>query len=347
MNMKRIAEWFINLYAVWIVLSFVIGYFHPGAFLWFTRGSLMTWALALVMLGMGLTLRVEDFRALFRMPRTVVLAAISQYTIMPLSGWLIAYLLGLPTEFAVGLILVACCPGGTASNMIAYIGRANVALSVISTAVSTLLGIVMTPVLCKLLAGQFVPVDAWGMFISVVQVVLIPVALGVFINYKYPRFVARLGQTGPVVSTIAIVFISGGIIAPAVTDGKQTMLEYAGLLILASGLLHSLGFALGYTLGRICGYDRGIAKAIACETGMQNGGLAAVLAKNSFPQLMPLVAVPSVFCSVMQTVIGGLLATIWRFTSNDAPQTGSAGTPENRKAADSENPSANTSRHGK
>ena len=175
--MKKIAEWFINLYAVWIVLSFVIGYFFPEAFLWFTHGNLMTWALALVMLGMGLTLKVEDFRALFRMPRTVVLAAISQYTVMPLSGWLIAYLLGLPTEFAVGLILVACCPGGTASNMIAYIGRANVALSVISTAVSTLLGIVMTPVLCKLLAGQFVPVDAWGMFMNVVQVVLIPVAL--------------------------------------------------------------------------------------------------------------------------------------------------------------------------
>lgn len=325
--MKKIAEWFINLYAVWIVLSFVIGYFFPEAFLWFTHGRLMTWALALVMLGMGLTLKVEDFRALFRMPRTVVLAAISQYTVMPLSGWLIAHLLGLPTEFAVGLILVACCPGGTASNMIAYIGRANVALSVISTAVSTLLGIVMTPVLCKLLAGQFVPVDAWGMFMNVVQVVLIPVALGVFINYRFPRFVAGLGQTGPVVSTIAIVFISGGIIAPAVIGGRETMLEYAGLLILASSLLHTLGFTLGYALGCIFRYDQGIAKAIACETGMQNGGLAAVLAKSSFPQLMPLVAVPSVFCSIMQTVIGGLLATIWRFTTRENPQN----TPEHGK----------------
>ena len=224
--MKKIAEWFINLYAVWIVLSFGIGYFFPEVFLWFTHGNLMTWALALVMLGMGLTLKVEDFRALFRMPRTVVLAAISQYTVMPLSGWLIAHLLGLPTEFAVGLILVACCPGGTASNMIAYIGRANVALSVISTAVSTLLGIVMTPVLCKLLAGQFVPVDAWGMFMNVVQVVLIPVALGVFINYRFPRFVAGLGQTGPVVSTIAIVFISGGIIAPAAGRRCSNMPDY-------------------------------------------------------------------------------------------------------------------------
>ena len=165
------------------------------------------------------------------------------------------------------------------------------------------------------------------MFMNVVQVVLIPVALGVFINYRFPRFVAGLGQTGPVVSTIAIVFISGGIIAPAVIGGRETMLEYAGLLILASSLLHTLGFTLGYALGCIFRYDQGIAKAIACETGMQNGGLAAVLAKSSFPQLMPLVAVPSVFCSIMQTVIGGLLATIWRFTTRENPQN----TPEHGK----------------
>jgi Predicted Na+-dependent transporter len=312
--MKKIAEWFINLYAVWIVLSFVVGFIYPDAFLWFTKGKLMTFALALVMLGMGLTLKLDDFKALLQVPKTVVIAAISQYTIMPLSGWLIAYLLGLPTEFAVGLILVACCPGGTASNMIAYIGKANLALSVISTAVSTLLGIVMTPLLCKFLAGQFVPVDAMGMFINVVQVVLIPVALGVCLNYKFPDFVKNLGQTGPVVSTIAIIFISGAIIAPAVLNGKESIINYAGQLILAASLLHGLGFGLGFGFGKLFGYSTGICKAIACETGMQNGGLAAVLAKNNFPMLMPLIAVPSVFCSVMQTVIGGVLATFWRFT---------------------------------
>jgi BASS family bile acid:Na+ symporter len=316
--MKKIIEWFINLYAVWIVLSYVLGYFFPDIFLWFTRGQLMTWALALVMLGMGLTLKVEDFTALFRMPRVVVLAAISQYTIMPLSGFLIAKILNLPTEFAVGLILVACCPGGTASNMIAYIGRANVALSVIATAVSTTLGMIMTPVLCGLLAGEYVDVNEWKMFLDVVQVVLIPVALGVFINYKFPKFVAKLGQTGPAVSTVAIFFISGGVIAPVIESGGQsTILEYAGILTLGASMLHGLGFGLGYALGRVFRYDKGIAKAIACETGMQNGGMAAVLGRNSFPQLLPLVTVPTIFCSVMQTVIGGLLATFWRFTSSD------------------------------
>ena len=320
--MKKIVDWFINLYAVWIIFAFAVGYIAPEVFMWFTHGSWMTWALALVMLGMGLTLNVEDFRALFRSPRVVVIAAISQYTVMPLSGWLVATLLGLPVEFAVGLILVGCCPGGTASNVIAYIARANVALSVISTAVSTLLGIIMTPVLCKLLAGQLVPVDAWGMFLSVVRVVLIPVLLGVFINYMFPTFVKKLGQTGPVVSTWAIVFISGGIIAPAVVGGRDMLLQYAGQLVLAASLLHTFGFALGYGFGRLFRYNHHLSKAISCETGMQNGGLAAVLAKNSFPLYMPLVAVPAVFCSVMQTVIGGLLGTIWRFTSKPVKSDG-------------------------
>ena len=313
--MKKFFEWFINLYAVWVVMAFVIGYFYPQTFTWFAEGGWMTWALAVVMLSMGLTLRVDDFMALFRTPRVVVIAAISQYSVMPLSGWLIAMVMGLPSEFAVGLILVACCPGGTASNMIAYIGRANVALSVISTGVSTILGIFMTPLLCKLLAGQYVDVDAWRMFLNVVEVVLVPVVLGVFIRYKFPKFVEKLGQTGPVISTWAIVFISGSIIAPAVIEGKDTLLQYAGQLTIAASLLHLLGFSLGYAFGRVFKYDKPISKAIACETGMQNGGLAAVLARNSFPTLMPLVAVPSVFCSIMQTVIGGILATIWRFTS--------------------------------
>ena len=311
--MKKIAIRFINLYALWIVLSFVFGYFYPGIFLWFTGGSWMTLALSIVMLSMGLTLRIENFSNLFKQPKTVIIAAISQYTIMPLSGWLISIILGLPKEFAVGLIIVACCPGGTASNMIAYIGRANLALSVVSTAVSTILGIFMTPMLTMLFAGQMVPVDAWGMFLSVVQVVLIPVSLGVIINWKFPKFVEALGQTGPVISTLAIVMISGGIIAPAVIDNKVLILNYAGNLIIAATLLHSLGFGLGYTWGRISKSDKGMSKAIACETGMQNGGLAAVLAKNNFPLLMPLIAIPSVFCSIMQTIVGGVLATIWRF----------------------------------
>jgi len=315
--MKKILSWFINLCAVWIILSYVLGYFWPQLFLWFSQGKWMTFALALVMLCMGLSLKLQDFADLFRQPKVVVLAAISQYTIMPLSGWAIALSLGLPKELAVGFIIVACCPGGTASNLIAYIGRANLSLSVVSTAVSTVLGIVMTPFLTKILAGGYVPVDVWGMLKSVIEIVLLPVALGVFINYKFPSFVRKLGQSGPVISTIAVTMVSGAVIAPAVMldGGREQILHFAGTMFLAATLLHGLGFGLGFALAKVFGYDCDICKSVACETGMQNGGLAATLAKNNFPAYMPMVGVPSIFCSIMQSAIGGIMASIWRMTT--------------------------------
>ena len=312
--MRKVIDWFINLYAVWIIASFVIGYFSPEVFLWFSKGSWMTAALALVMLGMGLTLNLDDFKALLKIPKAIFLGAVSQYTVLPFSGWFVSQILQLPDEFAVGLILLACCPAGTASNVINYIGRGNVALSVTMTAVSTILAIVMTPALSTLIIGQYVPVDALGMLLNVLQMVLLPVGIGVLINTLFPGFVRKLGQTGPVISTWAIIFISGGIIAPAATNSREMLIDYAGILILAAALLHSLGFGLGYAIARVCRFDAKIARTVSIETGMQNGGLAAVLARNNFPTLMPLVAVPAVFCSVMQTILGGLLATIWRFT---------------------------------
>ena len=317
--MKKILSWFINLCALWIILSYVVGYFRPETFYWFSKGKWMTCALALVMLCMGLSLKLSDFADLFKQPKVVLLAAISQYTVMPLSGWAIALSLGLPKELAVGFIIVACCPGGTASNLIAYIGRANLSLSVVSTAVSTILGILMTPFLTKVLAGGYVPVDVWGMLRSVVEIVLLPVAAGVFINWKFPDFVRKLGQTGPVVSTIAVTMVSGAVIAPAVMmeGGREQILAFAGKMFLAATLLHGMGFGLGFLLGKIFGYDRDICKSIACETGMQNGGLAATLAKNNFPAYMPIVGVPSIFCSIMQSAIGGILASIWRMTTKE------------------------------
>ncbi|MBP5637606.1 MAG: bile acid:sodium symporter family protein [Bacteroidales bacterium] len=323
--MKKILSWFINLCALWIIVAYVIGYFWPEVFLWFSRGRWMTWALAVVMLCMGLSLDMGSFASLFKQPKVVVLAAISQYTVMPLSGYLIALALGLPKELAVGFIIVACCPGGMASNLIAYIGRANLSLSVVSTAISTILGIIMTPFLTKLLAGGYVPVDAWGMLRSVVEIVLIPVALGVFINWKFPDFVKKLGQGGAVISTISVTLVSGAVIAPAVMleGGREQILAFAGKMFLAATLLHGLGFGLGFALGKIFKYDRNICKAIACETGMQNGGLAATLAKVNFPAYMPIVGVPSIFCSIMQSAIGGILASWWRMTTPEKEESSS------------------------
>lgn len=315
--MSKVVTWFVNLCALWIILAYVVGYFWPEAFLWFSKGRWMTWALALVMLCMGLSLKLSDFADLFKQPKCVVLAAISQYTVMPLAGWLIATLLKLPPELAVGFIIVATCPGGMASNLIAYIGRANLSLSVVSTAISTLLGIGMTPLLTKWLAGSYVAVDVWAMLRNVAEMVLLPVSLGVFINWKFPSFVEKLGQGGAVVSTICVTLVSGAGIAPAIISdgGREAVLAVAGTMLLAATLLHGTGFALGYGLGRIFGYDKAISKAIACETGMQNGGLAVTLARNNFPMFMPMICLPSVFCSIMQSAIGGILASIWRITS--------------------------------
>lgn len=309
MNLKKLLNLFVNLYPVWIIGSSVLGFVYPPAFVWFS-GNWMVGALALVMLGMGLTLNVEDFRALLKMPAAVLLGAVLQYTIMPLTAWGIGRILQLEPELAVGLIIVGCCPGGTASNVIAYLARGNVALSIIMTTVSTLAAVIATPLLCEALAGAYVPVDAWGLFLTTIQVVLLPVAIGVFCNYRFPNAVKKAADSGPVVSVVAIVFIAGSIVAQSADTVAANALSLFG----AASLLHVFGFLLGYFFTRLFRYDPVISRTVSIEVGMQNGGLAAVLAKQHFP-MQPLAAVPAVFSSVMQTLIGGLLAAYWRWRS--------------------------------
>ncbi len=308
--MKNLLNTFVNLYPVWIIGSSLLGYLYPPAFHWFS-GTWMVAALALVMLGMGLTLSVDDFKGIVKMPMAVLTGAVLQYTVMPLSAYFIGKWFGLEPALAVGLIIVGCCPGGTASNVITYLARGNLALSIIMTTVSTLLAIVATPLLCEALAGTYVPVDAWGLFYTTVQVVLIPVAIGVFINYRFPGFVQKVSLAGPVTSVWAIVFIAGSIVA----QSADAVAANALVLLGAAGLLHITGFALGYVAARVLRYDHAISRTISIEIGMQNGGLAAVLAKRNFP-LEPLAAVPAVFSSVIQTLIGGLLAAWWRWKTD-------------------------------
>lgn len=297
---------FLNLYPVWIITSSLIAFIYPPAFAWFT-GDFMVVGLSLVMLGMGFTLKVDDFKQLLKMPGSVLLGFLVMYSIMPFSAWTIAKILNLDPNLAVGLILVGCCPGGTASNVIAFIARANVALSVILTSVSTLGGIIVKPVVFQLLAGEYIPIDPWGIFMTMVKVILIPVAIGVFCNYKFPSSVKKVSYMGPYVSVIAIIFIAGGIVA----QSAHAILEYAGKLLIAAFLLHILGFLLGYFVTRLFRYDERTARTISIETGMQNGGLAAVIAKTNFP-MQPLVAVPAIFTSVIQTLAGGIVAAYWR-----------------------------------
>lgn len=293
-----------NLFPIWVLLACTLALFYPPLFTWFS-GPFIVWGLAIIMLGMGITLSIDDFRAVARMPKAVAAGFIGQYTIMPFLGWAIAHALKLPEQFAAGLILVACCPGGTASNVVTFLAKGNVALSVLMTMCSTFAAVFMTPILTKWLAGTFIPVDAWGLFLSTVQVVLLPLIIGLVLHHYTPRLVHFVLPAAPLVSVITIALICASIIG----QSADVIMQSGVLLLLAVFLLHAGGFSLGYLFAKLFGYDKMVARTISIEVGMQNSGLGAVLAKKHFSVMA---AAPCAISSVFHSVIGSLLAAIWR-----------------------------------
>jgi BASS family bile acid:Na+ symporter len=325
--MQHVFNALTKFYPLWLALIVAVALIHPPAFAWFS-GQWVVWALTVVMLGMGFTLTVGDFRRIFRMPGSLALGFLAHYTIMPLTGWMIARGLGFEPGFAVGLILVASCPSGTASNVVSYIARADVALAVAVTLTSTLFAFVMTPLWCQQLAGRYIPVDAWKLCLSTLQIAVAPVLLGVACNWRFPRTVAKIARFGPGVSVIALIFVTAGIVSLNAEAVKANF----GRLALAAVALHVIGFALGYVVARVLRYPVTVARTISIEVGMQNGGLAAVLARKNFP-LDPLTAVPAVFSGVVQNFVGSLIAVFWRgrpvagqpSAENETPPADSAG----------------------
>lgn len=304
--MSRLLSWLTNAFPVWVVVCSGLALVQPAWFTWFS-GPWIVWGLAVIMLGMGLTLTVDDFRSVARMPRAVALGFIGQYTIMPFLGWAMGKIFALETPFAVGLILVGCCPGGTASNVVTYLARANVCLSVVMTMCSTFAAVLMTPLLTSWLAGTLVRVDAWGLFLSTFQVVVIPVVVGVWLHRLAPRTVDRLQLGLPLVSVIVIALICASIIG-----GSAASIQSAAPRLLGAVFgLHAGGFALGYALTRLTRFDRTVARTISIEVGMQNSGLGVVLARRHFAD--PLTAVPCAISSVFHSVIGSMLAGWWRW----------------------------------
>jgi len=304
--MNRALSLATNLFPVWVLLGGTLALAHPPWFTWF-GGGCITWGLAVIMLGMGITLSVDDFKRVLKMPRAVAIGFVAHYAIMPFLGWSIAHLLRLETPLAVGLILVSCCPCGTASNVVNYLARSNVALSVLMTMCSTLGAVVMTPLLTKWLAGQYVPVDAPGLFLSTVKIVLAPVVIGVALNRFVPRFVKFILPVSPLISVLAITLICASIIGTSAEDFKRS----GPVLLLAVFLLHSGGFFLGYAASRLLRCDELTSRTISVEVGMQNSGLGAALAKEHFVQ-MPLTALPCAISATFHSVIGSILAGIWR-----------------------------------
>ncbi len=295
------------LFPLWMILAGALALSSPEWLLSLNQGPVVVLILAFVMLCMGLTLTFDDFRRIARMPSVVAMGFATQYTVMPVLAWGIATGLDLPVHFAVGLILVGCCPGGTASNLVSYIAKADVALSVVMTVCSTLAAVILTPLLTQLFAGALVPVDTWMLFKQTLQVVILPVVLGVLLNRWVPQLVQRVMPVAPLLSVLGVCVICAVVFAA----NAETILTHGGELILAVALLHGGGFLIGYQFARILGCQTQSARTISIEVGMQNSGLAIVLAKQAFP-LLPLAPVVGAISVLMHSLIGSSLAALWR-----------------------------------
>lgn len=291
------------IFPVLVLAGGLVGFLAPGPV-----SGLSGWItplLGLVMFGMGLTLRPVDFGLVARRPVPVLLGVAAQYVLMPLIALLVVLLLRLPPELAAGVILVGCAPGGTASNVVAYLARGDVALSVAMTSISTLLAPVLTPLLTLWLAGQYLPVDGAAMAWSITKIVLLPVVAGLAVRLIAPRTVERVLGVLPWVSVAAI-----SVIVAIVVAASADQIVEAGLLVLAAVALHNvLGLAVGYLVGVLTRQPDAVRRTTAVEVGMQNSGLAAGLAAQ---YMNPLAALPGAVFSVWHNLSGALFALACR-----------------------------------
>jgi BASS family bile acid:Na+ symporter len=262
--------------------------------------------LGFIMFGMGLTLRAEDFRVVFSRPRDVIIGCVAQFTVMPLLAWGLTRLFALDEALALGVILVGCCPGGTASNVITYLAKGDLALSVGMTGVSTLMAPIMTPVLVWLLAGETIDVDVVSMFLSILWVVIMPIIVGLIVKRLWPRMTERLTVFLPALSSLAITAI-----VMIVISANAQKLMAGGLIIIAVVILHNLcGLGLGYTIGHALGMSTPKRRAVAVEVGMQNSGLASSLATLHFTAY-PMATIPGAVFSVWHNISGAIVARLF------------------------------------
>lgn len=303
-SLIRLSQFVGKTFALWVLLFAGMAFVVPETFK--VIGPYVPWLLGIVMLGMGMTLTVTDFSEIIKHPKAVVLGVVAQFVIMPLLAFGLSMLFSLPPAIAVGVILVGSCPGGTASNVMTYLAKGNIALSVACTSVSTLLAPLLTPIVFYLLASQWIDISPSAMFVSVLKMVLLPIALGVILRMIFKTSIMKATEVLPLVSVIAIVLI----VAAVVSGSKQSIIE-SGLLIFGVVILHNgLGYLLGFWAAKFLKLDDSDAKAVSIEVGMQNSGLGVALAKTHFA-LDPVTAVPSAIFSFWHNISGPLLATYW------------------------------------
>ena len=300
--MEKIIKILVDRMAILVILAGALGAIVPSTLTWV--GPWVSWMLGIVMFGMGMTLTVEDFKSVLHHPIEVLIGVVAQFTIMPLVAWILTIIFGLPPELAIGVILVGACPGGTASNVISYLARGDVALSVSMTMTTTLLAPIVTPFLTYFLAGAWIDISLTSMMISIAQMVLAPVLLGVAANHFFKDYTTKIQPILPLISVIAIVLLVGGVVALS----SEKLLSVGALMAVIVILHNAFGLLLGYILARLFHLDSRKSRTVAIEVGMQNSGLAASLAIMYFS---PAAGIPGAIFSVWHNVSGSLVANFF------------------------------------
>ena len=306
MNLLIKASSFVGKYMAVIVLVITaVALFIPKAGLWISL-SWINWLLMVIMFGMGLTLKFEDFKLIFTRPKDIITGCIAQFTIMPALAFILSAIFNLDAALTAGVVLVGTCPGGTSSNVITYLSKGDVALSVSMTSVNTILAPFLTPAITYILLSKTINVDIVSMFSSIVTVVIIPVFLGFIINKFFIKFTQKIIKILPLISVIGICMI----ISSVVSHNASKILS-TGLIIFTVVILHNiLGYAFGFSLGKILKFNQQKTKALSIEIGMQNSGLATSLANTSFSS-MAMATVPGAIFSVWHNISGAILANIY------------------------------------
>ena len=309
--MKKVCDFIAQWMGVLVLLVGAVALFLPESFIWIETKTINP-MLGVIMFGMGLTLSPKDFKIVLSRPKDILIGCLAQFTIMPLLAWLLTLAFSLPKELALGVILVGCCPGGTASNVITYLAKGDLALSVGMTACSTLLAPIVTPLLVWLMAGTMVNVDTLGMLLSIVYVVIAPIIVGLLCQHFLPKLTKAVTPYLPAFSSLAIAFTVG-----IVVSHNADRLMLGGMIVILVVMLHNLlGLSLGFTIGRLLRLEKPKCVALSIEVGMQNSGLASSLANMHFAAY-PLATVPGAIFSVWHNISGALAAKIFQRTTNN------------------------------
>ena len=290
---------------VLVLLSAIVALVFPEV-MSRVRPTVINPLLGIIMFGMGMTLRADDFHIVFSRPKDIVIGCLAQFTVMPLLAWTLARAFALDEALTVGVVLVGCCPGGTASNVITYLAHGDLALSVGMTGVSTLLAPVLTPLLVLLLAGKTVDVDVVGMLLSILWVVILPIGAGLLVKRLWPRQTTAATAYLPALSSLAICAI-----VLIVISASAAKLLSSDLIVILVVMLHNVGgLAVGYVIGTLLGMPAAKRKAVSIEVGMQNSGLASSLATLHFAAY-PMATIPGAVFSVWHNISGAIVARIY------------------------------------